>query len=126
MTENKKLITVAEAAKILNRSKSAIYQALNSHPPRLEYHDLRSRLLLREGLETRFARSTRPRVDAPQAKPPEPGLEPLSFNEKWEIIAETANQTLDCSRWGKPPWSAQQWAVLAGTLEMGFEALEQI
>lgn len=121
MAENKKLITVAEAAEILGRSKSAIYAALNASPPRLHYQDVRRRLLLRAGLEERFSRSTRPRIDKPQAKAQEPVLKPPASNDKWQALAETANEILDCSQWGPPPWSGEEWAVLAGTIEIGLE-----
>ena len=124
MAENTKLITVAEAAKVLGRSASTIYAALNAHPPRLQYHDLKHRLLLRDGLEARFSRSTRPRIDKPQVKAPEPELEPLTFNEKWAIIAEKANETLDCSRWGPPPYSGQQWSVLSICIGEGIRELQ--
>jgi hypothetical protein len=124
MAENKKLITVAEAAKVLGRSASTIYAALNASPPRLHYHDVKRRLLLRDGLETRFSRSTRPRIDKPQAKAPQPELEPLTFDEKWEIIAEKANETIDCSQWGQPPWSGQQWSVLSICIGEGVRQLQ--
>ena len=124
MTENKKLITVAEAAEILGRTKSAIYAALNASPPRLHYHDVRKRLLLREGLEERFNRSTRPRADKPRPQAPEPAPTPLSFEEKWELIAESANQILDCEAWSGPPWTAHQWGVLAGAIEIAIEDLK--
>ena len=118
------MIPVAEAAEILGRSKSTVYAALNSSPPRLHYHDVRRRLLLREGLETRFARSTRPRIDKPQAQAAERKRKTADFQKQWEIIAETANKTLDCGAWSAPPWSAHQWAVLAGTIQVGMEALD--
>lgn len=123
MSTTKKLISVAEAAEILGRSKSTIYAALNSSPPRLHYHDLKRRLLLREGIENRFARSTRPRIDKPQVQPSPPIGKTTDFSSQWEAIAETANETLDCSLWSAPPWSGQQWAVLAGTMQIGMEAL---
>jgi hypothetical protein len=124
MAENKKLITVAEAAKVLGRSASTIYAALNASPPRLHYHDVKRRLLLRDGLETRFSRSTRPRIDKPQAKAPQPELEPLTFDEKWEIIAEKANKTLDCNAWSAPPWSGEQWSVLSICIGEGVRQLQ--
>ena len=125
MSATKTLISVAEAAEILGRSKSTVYAALNSSPPRLHYHDLRRRLLLREGLENRFARSTRPRIDKPQPQASEAKSKTANdFEKQWEIIAETANQTLDFSAWLAPPWSGQQWAVLAGTIQVGMEALD--
>ena len=125
MSATKTLISVAEAAEILGRSKSTIYAALNASPPRLHYHDVRRRLLLREGLEARFARSTRPRIDKPQAQASEAKSKTtIDFEKQWEIIAETANKTLDSSAWLAPPWSGQQWAVLAGTIQVGMEALD--
>ena len=124
MAENKKLITVAEAAKVLGRSASTIYAALNASPPRLHYHDVKRRLLLRDGLETRFSRSTRPRIDKPQAKAPQPELEPLTFDEKWEIIAEKGNKTLDCNAWSAPPWSGEQWSVLSICIGEGVRQLQ--
>ena len=68
MSCKKQLITVAQAADVLGRSKSAIYKALNDSPPRLSYSDPVKRLLERQGLEQRFARSSRPRVDMPLAR----------------------------------------------------------
>ena len=125
MSAIKTLISVAEAADILGRSKSTVYAALNASPPRLHYQDVRRRLLLREGLETRFARSTRPRIDKPQVQPSAPMGKPTNnFEKHWEVIAEVANNTLDLSLWPAPPWSAHQWAVLAGTIQVGMEALD--
>jgi len=122
MSATKTLISVAEAAEILGRSKSTVYAALNSLPPRLHYHDVRRRLLLREGLEARFARSTRPRIDKPQAQASEAKSQTANdFEKQWEIIAEVANQTLDCSAWPGPPWSGKQWAVLAGCIDIAIE-----
>ena len=121
MSATKTLIPVAEAAEILGRSKSTVYAALNSSPPRLHYHDVRRRLLLREGLETRFARSTRPRIDKPQAQAAERKRKTADFQKQWEIIAETANKTLDCGAWPGPPWSDKQWAVLAGCIDIAIE-----
>ena len=121
MSTTKALISVAEAAEILGRSKSTVYAALNSLPPRLNYQDVRRRLLLREGLETRFARSTRPRIDKPQAQAAERKSKTADFEKQWEVIAEIANKTLDCSAWSAPPWTGQQWAVLAGCIDTAIE-----
>ena len=60
------LITQKEAAVILNRSVSAVSRAIKDG--RLEYADPTNRLLHRPGLEMRFARKTRPRIDKPQRK----------------------------------------------------------
>ncbi len=122
MSATKTLISVAEAAEILGRSKSTVYFALNATPPRLHYQDVRRRLLLREGLETRFARSTRPRIDKPQVQPSAPiGKTTNNFENQWEFIAEVANNTLDCGSWSAPPWTGQQWAVLAGCIDIAIE-----
>ena len=60
------LVTQKEAAVILNRSVSAVSRAIKDG--RLEYADSKNRLLHRPGLEMRFARKTRPRIDKPQRK----------------------------------------------------------
>ena len=60
------LVTQKEAAMILNRSVSAVSRAIKDG--RLEYADPKNRLLHRPGLEMRFARKTRPRIDKPQRK----------------------------------------------------------
>ena len=51
---------------ILNRSVSAVSRAIKDG--RLEYADSTNRLLHRPGLEMRFSRKTRPRIDKPQHK----------------------------------------------------------
>jgi len=40
----------------------------------------------------------------------------------WALVAELANGSLDCSAWGPPPWSADQWATLSVVLELAQEA----
>ena len=60
------LVTQKEAAAILNRSVSAVSRAIKDG--RLQYADPTNRLLHRPGLEMRFARKTRPRIDKPQRK----------------------------------------------------------
>ena len=60
------LVSQKEAALILNRSVSAVSRAIKDG--RLEYADSKNRLLHRPGLEMRFARKTRPRIDKPQRK----------------------------------------------------------
>ena len=60
------LVTQKEAAAILNRSVSAVSRAIKDG--RLEYADPKNRLLHRPGLEMRFRRKTRPRIDKPQRK----------------------------------------------------------
>jgi len=105
---DKKLITVREAAAILQRSPSAVYQALKASPPRLHYADPLRRLIARDGLEQRWARSTRPRVDYKQPVPQRPK------QSYWERVAKQANEMLDCDAWSGPPWTGDQWAVIIG------------
>ena len=60
----KDLITCQQAAVILGRSPSTISRALAQG--RLSYIDSEKKLLLRPGLEQRFANATRRKADAPQ------------------------------------------------------------
>ena len=60
----KDLITCKQAAAILGRSPSTISRALAQG--RLCYGDTKRKLLVRQGLEQRFANSTRRKADAPQ------------------------------------------------------------
>ncbi len=77
------LITQKEAAAILNRSQSAISRAISDG--RLEYADPERRLIFRPMLEQRFARKTRPRIDAPQRKSAKSGGgENTSFRPRHE------------------------------------------
>ena len=58
------MITGAQAAAILGRSPSTISRALKQG--RLSYGDTKRKLLVRDGLEQRFANATRPKADCPQ------------------------------------------------------------
>ena len=95
------LITQKEAAVILNRSVSAVSRAIKDG--RLEYADPKNRLLHRPGLEERFRRKTRPRIDKPQRKaqtvPTQGGEElPANWGEVFpqpEPIATTYWERLD-------------------------------
>ena len=95
------LITQKEAAAILNRSVSAVSRAIKDG--RLEYADPKNRLLHRPGLEMRFARKTRPRIDRPQRKTqrvkperaevPAPGRE--ISTDYWERLNDKLEWVLD-------------------------------
>jgi len=95
------LITQKEAAAILNRSISAVSRAIKDG--RLEYIDPERRLLHRPGLEQRFARTTRPRIDAPQRKtqtvPLERGEVPTQEGEittdYWQRLTDKLSFVLD-------------------------------
>jgi hypothetical protein len=110
-SSDKKLITVREAAAILQRSPSAVYQAIKASPPRLHYADPVRRLIARDGMEARWARSTRARVDCPI-----PSAE-RSQRRYWDRFADAANEMLDCDAWSGPPWNAERWAVLVGVMQ---------
>ena len=60
----KDFCTPRQAARILGRSPSTISRALAQG--RLSYIDSEKKLLLRPGLEQRFAHATRPKADCPQ------------------------------------------------------------
>ena len=94
------LVTQKEAAAILNRSVSAVSRAIKDG--RLEYADSKNRLLHRPGLEMRFARKTRPRIDKPQRKaqtvPANWGEVPAPVREiatTWERLNQKLEWVLD-------------------------------
>ena len=60
----KDLITCQQAAEILGRSPSTISRALKQG--RLSYGDTKRKMLVRQGLEQRFANATRRKADAPE------------------------------------------------------------
>ena len=104
------LITQKEAAVILNRSVSAVSRAIKDG--RLEYADPKNRLLHRPGLEMRFRRKTRPRIDKPQRKTQErpgpkggfgPGQPELIATTYWERL----NQKLEFSLGAGPVYWQQ-------------------
>ena len=110
------LITQKQAAAILNRSVSAVSRAIRDG--RLEYMDSERRLLHRPGLEQRFARSTRPRIDAPQRKPqerrgPKDGfgpVQPVSISrDYWQRLQDKLSVVLDGAPayWQREPNPAQ-------------------
>ena len=107
------LVTQKEAAAILNRSVSAVSRAIKDG--RLEYADPKNRLLHRPGLEMRFARKTRPRIDKPQvksAKTADVWQEPHDINQPepiattyWERLDQKLQWVLDggSAYWQEPP-----------------------
>ena len=110
------LVTQKEAAAILNRSVSAVSRAIKDG--RLEYADPKNRLLHRPGLEMRFARKTRPRIDKPQRKtqlkpmPPRlhlPGEQPEPIvTTYWERVNQKLEfsfgaRTVCCQKRSDPP-----------------------
>ena len=108
----KDLITCQQAAVILGRSPSTISRALAQG--RLKYADPTRKLLLRQGLELRFANATRPKADCPQkvkrddkaaervALIPEPPSPPAIATTYWERL----NQKLEWVLEGAPAyWS---------------------
>ena len=115
------LVTQKEAAVILNRSVPSVSRAIKDG--RLEYADPKDRLLHRPGLEMRFVRKTRPRIDKPQLKSANrehvPGLANAvemsgpngHLDNQPEPIATTywerLNQKLQMVLEGSPPYWSQ-------------------
>ena len=119
MAKKRELISVKQAAEILNRSPAAIYKAI--HDGRLHYADELHRLLDRKGLEERFCRSTRPRADCtrPAAPDPHPPEQHPIEADQWELIAQHCNELIDPVLWAAPPpWTAERWAGLAGVIDL--------
>ena len=88
------LVTRKEAAAILNRSVSSVSRAIKDG--RVKYADPKNRLLHRPGLEIRFRRKTRPRIDKPQRKTQErPGPKGGFGPVQPEPIATTYWERLD-------------------------------
>ena len=83
------LITVHEAAELLGISVQAAYQGL------------------RKGIVRHVVVGGRKMVDRHRLVQRWKGLSDL------EAQAELCNRYLDCSAWGPPPWSAEQWQTLA-------------
>ena len=117
------LITQKEAAAILNRSQSAISRAI--HDGRLEYADPVRRLIFRPMLEQRFARKTRPRIDAPQRKSAKAGdvhetahqQEPIS-QDYWERLSDKLSFVLEGAPvLGTEAANAQRLRVFCLTLD---------
>ena len=109
----KDLVTCQQAARILGRSPSTISRALKQG--RLKYGDTKRKLLLRQGLEQRFANATRRKADAPQkaqrddkaaerlALIPEPPSPPEIATTYWERL----NQKLEFSLGAGPVYWQQ-------------------
>ena len=108
------LVTQKEAAAILNRTVSAVSRAIKDG--RLECADSKNRLLHRPGLEMRFRRKTRPRIDKPQRKSANSGgnvlpqqhdttqPEPIATTY-WERLDQKLQWVLDggSAYWQEPP-----------------------
>ena len=117
MESKRQLISVKQAAEILNRSPAAIYKAI--HDGRLHYADPIKRKLDRRNIEQHFARSTRPRIDKPLAPSPAPVEQQPIHEDEWEEIAEVANSMIDPDAWtAPPPWTADRWAGLCGIIDL--------
>ena len=108
MMDDSFLVTHSEAARILGRSVSTIGRAVKRG--RLQYVDPTNRLFDGRTLADDFSRCTRPRVDRP--------INQSGWIGEWDLIAQNANEMLEPSLWGPPPWSADRWAALAGVLDL--------
>ena len=101
----KDLVTCQQAARILGRSPSTVSRALKQG--RLKYADPTRKLLLRQGLELRFANATRPKADCPQkaqredkaaerlALIPEPSLPSVIKTTYWERLSQKLEVVLE-------------------------------
>ena len=109
----KDLCTPRQAARILRRSPSTIIRALaQGH---LNYADPTRKLLIRQGLEQRFANATRPKADCPQkaqrddkaeerfALTPEPPSLPEIEVTYWARLSQKLQMVLE----GSPPYWSQ-------------------
>ena len=101
----KDFCTPRQAARILGRSPSTISRALAQG--RLSYIDPEKKLLLRAGLEQRFANNTRRKADAPQkaerddnaaarvALIPEPPSPPAIATDYWSRLDQKLQWVLE-------------------------------
>ena len=111
----KDLITCQQAAVILGRSPSTVSRALKEG--RLSYGDTKRKLLVRQGLEQRFANATRRKADAPQkaqrddqaaerlALLPEPPSPPEIETSYWPRLLQKLTYVMNGARlyWQKEP-----------------------
>ena len=124
----KDLITCQEAAEILGRSPSTICRALAQG--RLKYADSTRKLLLRSGLEQRFANATRPKADCPQkvkrddkaaerlALIPEPPSPPAIATTYWERLNQKLEFSLGaCPVYWQQPSDPERLRLFCRTLD---------
>ena len=124
----KDLVTCQQAARILGRSPSTISRALKQG--RLTYIDPDKKLLLRPGLEQRFANATRRKADAPQkaerddsaaarlALIPEPPSPPDIETSYWPRLLQKLTYVLDGAPlyWSREP-SPHQLMLFCRTID---------
>ena len=124
----KDLITCQHAAVILGRSASTISRSLAQG--RLKYADPTRKLLLRQGLEQRFANATRRKADAPQnaerddkaaerlALIPEPPSPPDIETSYWTRLLQKLTFVVDGAPlyWSREP-NAHQLMLFTKTLD---------
>ena len=95
------LITVQEAAEVLGVSVQFVHQGL------------------RRGLVRHEVVAGRKMVDRHRLLQRWKGISDL------EAQAELCNRYLDCSAWGPPPWSAEQWQTLRVVLSLTEEKAQE-
>ena len=124
----KDLCTPRQAARILGRSPSTISRALAQG--RLKYADPTRKLLLRSGLEQRFANATRRKADAPQkaerddnaaarvALIPEPPSPPAIATTYWERLNQKLEFSLGaCPLYWQQPSDPERLRLFCRTLD---------
>ena len=124
----KDLITCQQAAEIFGRSPSTISRALAQG--RAKYADPTRKLLLRQGLELRFANATRPKADCPQkvkrddeaakrlALIPDPPSPPDIETSYWPRLLQKLTFVVDGAQfyWHREP-KAHQLILFTKTLD---------
>ena len=125
----KDLVTCQQAARILGRSPSTVSRALAQG--RLKYADPTRKLLLRQGLELRFANATRPKADCPQkvkrddkaaerlALLPEPPSPPDIETSYWPRLSQKLEVVLEGapSYWAEKAPDPQRLKLFCRTLD---------
>ena len=124
----KDLCTPRQAARILGRSPSTVSRALKQG--RLSYIDPEKKLLLRPGLEQRFANATRRKADAPQkaqrddgaaarvALIPDPPSPPEIETSYWPRLLQKLTFVMDGAPlyWSREP-NAHQLMLFCRTID---------
>ena len=124
----KDLVTARQAARILGRSPSTISRALAQG--RLSFVDPEKKLLLRPGLEQRFANATRRKADAPQkaerddnaaarvALIPEPPSPPAIATDYWSRLDQKLQWVLEgATVYWQQPSNPQRLRLFCRTLD---------
>ena len=117
------VLTISDAARSIgHRSRSQIYRYMELGLLEAFVREGANgvRMLETDGLSD-FIRSITRKHPRNAIKPCRKKPVNTSF---WSDVAEHSNHYIDCSLWGPPPWSAEQWMVLFTALEHGVNEVE--